>query len=261
MANLVLNPISGLKYAIQLSFKNQSEQFLIPVLPESIEIKEQGQGKTYNIVGKGGGSEETRAGEVNVIKNPKLREVSFSSIFPAQAYPFLSIRPDFLKPPMEYVAYIRRWMNAKHPIRFIFAGSRYETVTATREVNSFLDYDLNFPASIESFEWKEVAGSPGDIEYTLQLKEYVFYSAGRVTVVTQENGETVLVPQPPDRPDERVRPETYTLRRDGESLMEVAKRLLGTDERWKEIQELNNITADKIFLGLSAGTVLKIPQN
>ncbi|MFH5185719.1 peptidoglycan-binding protein LysM [Paenibacillus sp. TAB 01] len=245
------------EYGIYLSWNNQAESFQIPVNPESIEVKEQGQGKTYNIVGKGGGTDETRAGEVNVIQSPKLKEVTFSSIFPSQYYPFVNSNVSLFVP-MHYINLIRKWMESKHPIRFIFAGS-YKALAFAAGKYKFSD--LNFPASIESFEWKEVAGSPGDIEYTLKLKEYVFYSARRVTVVTQENGETVLVQQPPDRPDERVRPETYTLRRDGESLMEVAKRLLGNDGRAREIQKLNNIPEDKFYLGLPAGTVLKIPQN
>lgn len=43
-----------------------------PVTPESIEFSDSGDGSTFNV---------SALGEINVIKSPKLREVSFSGIF------------------------------------------------------------------------------------------------------------------------------------------------------------------------------------
>lgn len=242
-------------YRIMLSWNNEAEGFQIPVNPESLDVKEESQGKTYNIVGKGGSTNETRAGEINVIKSPKLKEVGFSSFFPNQYYPFVNEEvPLFV--PMYYINLIRKWMESQRPIRFIFAGD-YNALTKASGIDGISD--LNFPASIESFEWKEVAGSSGDIEYSLKLKEYVFYSARSVSAGVSDNGETVLVQQARKRPDERVRPETYTLHA-GEKLEDVAKRLFGDDSRWREIQAFNGITEDKLK-DLTAGTFLRIPQN
>jgi hypothetical protein len=240
-------------YLIQLSYNNLEDRFLIPVLPESIEVKEEGQGKTYNIIGKGGRTEETRAGEINVIKSPKLREVSFSSLFPAQWAPYVYVKPDVLKKPFEYIDLIRKWMATKRPIRFICVGGRFQV-----DFNA----DLNFPASIESFEWKEVAGSPGDIEYTIHLKEYVFYAARQLVPITNAAGEEVLTPKSPVRPDERIRPETYTLV-PGDTLIKVAMKFYQKDgfpdsSRYKDIQELNGIS-DYESTRLMPGRVIKLP--
>jgi hypothetical protein len=244
------------EYGIYLSFNNQAEGFRIPVNPESIEVQESGNGKTYDIVGKGRGSEETRAGEVNVIKNPKLPEISFSSIFPATAYPF--VVTEILFEPMYYVNLIRKWKATRHPIRFIFVGHYAEKLA----LQKYSDKDINIPASIEKFTWKEVAGSPGDIEYTLTLKEYVFYSARKAIVKTDQAGNTVLIQQPPKRPDERIRPDTYTLK-EGEDLMDVAMRWFDKDgkpdsSRSRDIQKLNDLT-DSQTKKLKAGDVIKIP--
>ena len=223
-------------YAIELSFNNRAEGFRIPVNPETIEIRESGSGKTYDIVGKGGNTEETRAGEVNVIKSPKLREVNFSSIFPGQRYPF--VVSSTLLQPMEYVTYIRKWLATKRPIRFVYAGVHSTLQMSFGDKNS---NDISMPASIEKFEWREVAGSPGDIEYNLSLKEYVFYSARRVTTATNAAGENVLIQQPPDRPDERIRPETYTLQ-PGDNLFYLAMQFYnGDSSRWGDIQTLNEL--------------------
>jgi hypothetical protein len=243
----------GNHYEIELSFNNKAEKFRIPVNPETIEIRESGNGKTYDIIGKGGSTEETRAGEINVIKNPKLREVSFSSIFPAQHYPFV-VSSNLLQP-MEYVAFIRKWMATKRPIRFVYAGA-YAQYSMQASDNKILD--ISMPASIEKFEWREVAGSPGDIEYNLSLKEYVFYSARRVTVSTNTAGETVLIQQPPDRPDERIRPETYKLQA-GDTLIHVAMKFYNGDStRWSDIQKYNGLT-DAQLKSLPIGLDIRLP--
>ncbi|WP_163853952.1 peptidoglycan-binding protein LysM [Paenibacillus elgii] len=252
-------------YFIYLSFNNQAEGWRLPVNPESIEIKEEGQGKTYNIVGKGGGTEETRAGEINVIQSPKLREVSFSSFFPSadSNYPFIvkGIRDlvdekkkhinDPIYEPMKYVRDIRRWMETKHPIRFMYIVRREGAGN-----KQFSDKDLNFPASIEKFDWKEVAGSPGDIEYSISLKEYVFYSARNIQPVVGDKGKTVLI-QKPDRPKERDIPETYALVKD-DYLIKVALKFFNDSSRAREIQKLNKIPDSKLRY-LPIGMLLKLP--
>ncbi|SCW57204.1 LysM domain-containing protein [Paenibacillus tianmuensis] len=257
-------------YFIYLSFNNQAEGWRLPVNPESIEISEEGQGKTYNIVGKGGGTEETRAGEINVIQSPRLKTVSFSSFFPSKShnYPFIvkgipELTPntpnyrylsDGIHDPMKYVKDIRKWMETKHPIRFMYIVRRRRE---DGKLDNASDRDLNFPASIEKFEWKEVAGSPGDIEYSLSLKEYVFYSARNVQPVMNAKGETVLVQQQPARPNEGVMPETHIFQ-DGDSLTKISTKYYGDSARAREIQELNGISDSEVE-GIQNGTVLKLP--
>lgn len=240
-------------YQINLSYNNGAEGFQIPVNPESIEVRETGKGKTYDIVGKGGGTEETRAGEINVIKNPGLREIKFSSFFPAKAGPYVIEKVPLFEP-MWYVGMIRKWMETKHPIRFIYIGSH--AINFFKATDKKIS-DISIPASIESFEWKEVAGSPGDIEYTLSLKEYVFYQARLSKLQTLPNGEQVLIQQPPARPDERVMPETYTMV-SGDTLNKVSMRFYGDTHRARDIQKLNGIT-DAETKQLLPGRVLKLP--
>lgn len=222
------------EYGIWLSWNNQQEGFQIPINPGSIEIGDGSNSTTYDIVG---------LGEINVIQNPKLTTYGFSSFFPAQIYPFVSAST--VLAPFEYVNMIRRWMATKRPIRFVFTGA---------------SFDINEAVSIEAFDWKEVAGWGGDIEYTLKLKKYVFYSAQRVNVTTRQtgNGTTqVLEKATKERSNERQIPKTHTLT-PGESLWTVAKRALGDDSKWREIQRLNGIT-DAQVKQLPVGMVLKLP--
>lgn len=220
------------EYGIWLSFNNQEEGFRIPVNPPSIEMSDGVNSKVYDMGSK----------EINVIKTRKLTEYSFESIFPAVEYPFV-IGDRLYEPVLFYVHLITKWMSSKRPIRFVFTGSTF---------------DINEAVSIESFTWREVAGSPGDIEYKLTLKQYYFYAAKRVVLQSRQSGETAaLVAQSPTRPDERVQPKTYTLR-PGDNLWSVAQRVLGNGSRYPEIQKLNGIT-DAQLKRLQIGMVLKLP--
>lgn len=220
------------EYGIWLSFNNQQEGFQIPVNPESLEVKDTGNGKTYDVL---------KLGEINVIQNPRLAEYSWSSIFPGQRYPFLAT--DLVLPPRRYIEYIRKWMGTKRPIRFIFTGPTF---------------DINTPATIEEFTWKEVAGSEGDIEYSIRLKQYVFYAAKRVIIVPPQQGQTAKAAvQKPKRPDDRVPPKTYTLKK-GDTLWAIAQRYLGSGSRWREIAKLNGIS-DAQVRRLPVGMTIRLP--
>jgi hypothetical protein len=224
---------------MELSYDNHREWIVIPVLPASIEMSEGGAGSTFNVAG---------LGEINVIKDRKLSEYSFSSFFPAEGSLFLpkddvvdakdASRPKLdYKPPHDCVKLIMKWMESKRPIRFKYQGATFA---------------INSPVSIESFQWKEVAGGGGDIDYSIKLKHYAFYSARKVTV---QNGQAAVDSK--KRPDERVPEKTYTLQA-GDSLWRVAQLRLGDGSRWREIQSLNGIK-DADIKRLPVGKVLKLP--
>jgi LysM repeat protein len=219
------------EYEIWLSFNNQAEGFQIPINPESIEVSDGNKGDTYDIVS---------SGEINVIKIRSLSEYSFEGIFPGQKYPFLAA--SVLLDPKMYVEYILKWMETKRPIRFVYTSPTFE---------------INTPASIESFVWSEVAGSPGDIQYSIGLKKYVFYSAQKVKI-TQKAGKTTATKSKGKRANDKQPPKTYKVA-SGDSLWKIAKKTLGNGDRWPEIQKLNNLK-DSDLKKMQVGKVLKIPQ-
>lgn len=229
-------------YGVELSYNNKDEVLQLPINPSSIEVSESGQGQTYDVVG---------LGEINVIKDRKLTEYSFSSFFPAQRYPFLTIFDGVkeedkaeveLLSPSVFVETIVKWMGTKKPIRFIFTSDKY---------------NINTPASIESFDWQEVAGSGGDIEYTITLKKYVFYAARKIEQTVISGGKVVQKASTPARSNEKQQPKTYKLA-PGDTLWKVAQMSLGNGARWKDIQKLNGIT-DAEIKRLPVGKVLKLP--
>jgi len=227
-------------YSVKISFNNGEEEMQFPLNPSSIDVSEPGQAQSYDVVG---------LGEINVIKDRKLPTYSFSGLFPAQRYPFLSVFDGLnekekakvvVKQPSEYITLIEKWMGSRMPVRLVVVSDTY---------------DINTAASIESFEWREVAGST-DIEYSIELKKYRFYAARKTEQVTNGNGKVQKV-STPVRPNEKLQSKTYKLVA-GDTLWKVAQKQLGNGTRWQEIQKLNGIS-DAEITRLQVGRVLKLP--
>jgi hypothetical protein len=248
------------EYGIFLGFNNQADAFRLPVNPETLEIKESGDGKSYTIID---------LGEINTIAYPKLTEIMIESIFPAQRYPFVLVPDDGLLKPFDYVELIKKWMTSRRPIRFVFSGVRYpddvkkedkklnkpqnwlKESRTSEDRSSYNDFAVNMAMSIESFTWKLSAGTSGDIEYSLSLKKYVFYQAVAVKVVKGE------VKAEQKRANEKAKLTTYTLKA-GDNLWSIAKKILGDGTKYKAIQKLNGIT-DSELKKLPIGKVIKLP--
>lgn len=224
-------------YAIYLSYNNEQEVIQLPILPESIEVTEAGSNKTYNIVG---------LGEINVLKDIKLTEISLDSFFPATWSPIVSVPASSIRAPLDYINTIQKWRKEKEKafVRFVFTG---------------LTVDINMLVSIEKFIWKESGGAVGDIEYQLSLKKYVPYAAKKVVVQPASSSKMSImsVSSQPPRQDTKPQQKTYTLV-SGDNLWKVAQKFLGNGARWGEIQKLNNIS-DAQLKRLPVGMALKIP--
>lgn len=253
------------EYGFFLSFNNAEKRddlFRLPVNPETLEIKESGDSKSYTIID---------LGEINAISYLKLTELTIESIFPAQPYPFVNVPKEGLWDPYRYVALIKKWMVSRKPIRFVFSAlaEKGDKSGKARELSfrnpasfPFLpadgeagyEFGINMAVSIESFSWKFSAGNSGDIEYSLSLKKYVFYQA--VAVVKDKNGAAKAKPK---RPDNKKKPTEYKMKK-GDNLWDIAQKFLGNGQRYKEIQKLNNIPDNKLRK-LREGTVLKLPES
>ncbi len=221
-------------YKIYLGIDDGEEGFIIPYLPEKIEISEGGDNKTYNII---------NVGEVNVINLPKLTNISFESHFPLNNYQDLE---KFFNPSV-YIKKIKEWRSKLQKIRLIFTGGPLE---------------INDLFSIENFKYEEHGGEVGDIYYSLELKRYRPYSARKVIVQTVTNKDLAAAPIVIATPAATAREENppttkeYTVV-EGDTLWHIAKMYLGDGSRYPEIASLNNISNPDLIY---PGQVFQIPQ-
>ncbi len=198
---------SELKY--WLSFNNGAEIIQLPVNPETISVSATHAFEDVDVL---------QLGERTVIGNQKLREISFSSLFPREYHPsYCEYQP--VPEPWELVRQIEQWQASGRPMRFQLAVADTEQLGGPK---------LNVAATIRSFQYREVSGHPGDIYYDLSLKEYVF-------PVFREEASSELRNQ---GSEDLVIPREYVVKAQ-DTLWLIAKRLLGDGDRWRELYDAN----------------------
>ncbi|MBN1037891.1 LysM peptidoglycan-binding domain-containing protein [Clostridium botulinum] len=217
------------RYKMRLSINEGREGFVLPVLPQEIEISDSGDNKTHNVI---------NLGEVNVINIPKLTKISFKSYFPRNNGPYVNDKHFFR--PHEYMRRLNEWRQNAEKVRFIFIGSEFE---------------INDLFSIENLKFTEKGGEVGDIYYSIELKRYKPYYANRAVVIETKNGVIVENYNTTLRPDDKVKVNSHKVVK-GESLWHIAKKYLGDGSRYKEIAELNNISNPGLIY---PGQVINIP--
>lgn len=194
---------------IELSYNNREEVIEVPVLPKMLEVKQSGKNSYHTL---------QEIGEITVINPSAPKEVTLSSFFPLHDAPYVT--SETLKEPKKYVATIEKWWRTGKPIRLKTEG---------------LAFPLNIPCSITGFTYKEVAGAPGDIGYTLSLKEFKWFKAETATHFFDKD-----MVRTEERQDEKVPPKTYTVQQ-GDTLYAICRRLLGDGNLYKEVAKKNGI--------------------
>ena len=141
--------------AIRFFFEYNKTVVQLPVNPEKLNVTVAGSNSTEQIV---------KLGEINLLKDRKLISLDIASFFPVSASaPYVLTKGKF-EGPNFYRDFFEKIQAEKKPVRFIVS-----------------DTNINFLASVESFQWGYKAGDD-DMQYTLKLKEYREYSAKVVTI-------------------------------------------------------------------------------
>ena len=112
---------------IEFWFNQDGIWLQLPVPPSSYSLKSGNNNSVINV---------ESVGEVTILGDSKLSEISFESFFPAQEYDFCAYSN--IPTPFECVAQIESWRKSKKPIRVILT-----------------DTDINDLFSIETFEYGE----------------------------------------------------------------------------------------------------------
>lgn len=127
---------------MEIWLKQDKTQFRLAVLPPEYELTSESNNTQVVI---------NSLGEINLLGKRKLKNVSFSSFFPAQAYNFCQYTS--FPTPKESVELIEKMKNSG-VLRLIMTGT-----------------PVNMECTIENFTWGENDGTK-DINFTLELKEY-----------------------------------------------------------------------------------------
>lgn len=219
----------------RMFLRGQSRTLELPVLPEKINVQSDGNNKTDNVL---------QLGEINQLQNIKLLKTGWESLFPTRYAPYAAVATPLA--PIEYIRAIQAWRAALVPVRLLITGT---------------ELDINQQMAVESLEYEERGGEPGDLYYTIELKQYVDYTPRRISM--QDNGKAVVLL--PEREGAIVKPSTYTVQA-GDTLWMIAQKYYGDGSRYAEIYAANksvmdtrNQTSGNPRYTLYTGQVLTLP--
>ena len=183
------------------------KEIIIPVLPSKLKVTSAGDNDTDTVLG---------LGEVLILRQKRLRTVSWDSFFPAHSAPYA---PRTITPPLELVRAIQAARDALQPVRLLITGT---------------DLDINIRMGIESFDYEERSGELGDLYYSIKLSEWKDYSTRRI--VLQEKKPVAKEQSRTGQPGGT--PKTYTVV-SGDCLWNIAKRFYGKGGDWPKIYDAN----------------------
>lgn len=215
-------------YQMWLTHNAGSRKLRFPVLPESLKMTNGSKNKSVDIAG---------LGEIIIQQDRPAYGIEFSSFFPAKAFPGMQGK---LVSPQKLKDKLLEFKNSEKPSEFLITGTT-----------------VSLFCTIEDFPYEERGGDVGTIYYSLKLKEYREISVRKVDLNGSAN-KAVLPSKSKTRTDNRVQPKTYTVV-SGDSLWNIAKKLLGSGSRYDEIFNLNKDTIKNPSL-IYPGQVLKLPK-
>lgn len=208
---------------VWLSFNNREEVLQLPVTPFYL-VSEAFNNQVVNL---------HTVGDVNLPGNRGLKELTIDSFFPAAGKNYYFARNPNPPPPLEAIALLEKWAHSKRPIRVIIT-----------------ERDINLAMMIESFSYGDQDKS-GDIYFTLELKEYVFLKAPRLSTADATTAENAVS-------GGNTGVKTWTVKY-GDTLTGIALSVYGNSERWKDIYEWNKtLVKDPHSMKAIEGKVLKL---
>lgn len=202
--------------AIELSFNNHEEMFILPINPAEFEFTEPHNNQRITLL---------NIGDVNLIGHRGLVSGSLSSFFPSSRSPFARYAD---REPMEYIRLLKKWKSKPQPIRVIIS-----------------DCDFNLAMSIDNLIYGHHEGDQ-DVYYTLELSEYRFLNVAAVKAEGQATGQTSGLNS---RPNTQEAPKTVTVVA-GDCLWNLAKKHYGDGAQYKKIYEAN-----KAVIGSNPGLI------
>lgn len=150
---------------------------LLPVTPEAFTVESDGNNVVVTLINDG---------EINILHDPKLKDVAFDVLLPTQPqkYPFAFYSLDGAEA-QAFTKYFDALQKRKIPFPFIVAKMRPGSMIP-------VGYDY-MTAVIESFSRKEDATKGLDVFVSLKLKEYREYATIRVDADPEKDANGNLV--------------------------------------------------------------------
>lgn len=157
-------------------------KMLCPIAPSKLQLKIANNNKTITLINEG---------EVNILKQAGLTEISFDLLLPNVQYPFATYKSGF-ENAKYFLDEIEKMKTEKKPFQFI----------VTRLLpNGKMLFDTNMKVSLESYEIKEDVKNGFDVVVSVKLKQYKEFGTKTCNVTFANSKPSVTAPVTP-RPSE-----------------------------------------------------------
>lgn len=220
--------------AVEFWLISGNERLRLPVNPES---------NTYTSPFGYTDTDVEGLGEVTNFGYRKLRDFPISTFWPKHYNPTYCGYTGFITPDA-FVKKIESWRAKRQYIRYVVTGAG----------------GVNTPVTIRDFQVEgERAGSPGDVYFTLALKEYRFINVAVIDTSKPKPGTTPAKPRP--APAKPAQVKTYVVKKN-DSLWKIAaqKSIYGDGNKWPKIHAANIKIIGKNPHKIFAGQKLVIPK-
>lgn len=211
------------------------DKLVLPVTPSAIQFDYSGQNKTITLINDG---------EINILKDGKLEDISFSFLIPSRKYAFNTI-PATTNSQKKFVDWMKRTKEKKKPFQFIIVRFKPNYVP---------NFYTNVKVSLESYNLQEDADNGFDIVATVKLKRYkpfgtktLLVDGDKATLQNQRDSSTS--PKPTTATEYKVK--------DGDSLWKIAKFNYGDGAKYLELAKSNGIINPDT---LKAGETITLPK-
>lgn len=194
---------------------------LLPVPPEKITTKVNGNNKTVTLINDG---------EINILKKAGLTDIDFTVEIPQSKYPY-AVYKDGFKEAGYFFDIFENLKNSLKPFQFIVC----RRMPSGRKLLS-----TNIKVSLEDYKITESAKNGFDFEVQLKLKQYRDYGTKQINVQLAYGKPRASV-EPKRETNNSPAPssaQSYTVK-SGDCLCAIARRFYGDDKRYIDIYNAN----------------------
>ena len=214
---------------------------LLPIPPEKIQTKINGNNKTVNLINDG---------EINILKKVGLTDIEFECEIPQMQYPYAVYKSGFREAGY-FFDYFENLKRSNKPFQFIVC----RRVPLGRELLS-----TNITVSLEDYKITEDSGNGFDFQVQFNLKQWRDYGTKIVDIkITVSKPQASAVPQRETAnspiPEDS---QSYTVVK-GDCLWNIAKKFYGSGSKYTIIYNANQGVIGGNPNLIYPGQVLTIP--
>lgn len=209
--------------------KNDGVQVLLPVTPSQMITKKNGNNRTINIL---------NMGEINIIQNGALDEISFSILLPRSAWSFVQKEEGFNEP-LYYLNFLATCKESGLPTTIII----FRSLADGSQI-----FSGNKDMILEDYTVTEKGGDFGDFWVDLHFREY--RTAKSTVYQVKNDGDSLVMVESGSNRDSKSTPTTYTVQ-SGDTLWGIAKTQLNDSSKYMDIATKNSIAdPNQLYVGM-----------